>query len=334
MNRIIKFNRLLLHTVILLSMGQVISWADNSANPASSAPLQNTVAKVNGLPIYETALNSEMKRIAAKGWTTGMAGNTEEAIKLRKSKALETLVANELIRQASLTHAVVDIENKVSQRILEMKKKYPSEEDFTTVMKRKNKTIENLREDARIDIQFLEYLNKVKTQDIRIPDSDVDKFYNDKKTSFIVPEQIKARHILVKIDGSSDEQVSNALKKATELRKKVLELKNFNVVAKESSSCASAANGGELDYISRGKMPADFDKVAFSLKVGELSDPVKTSHGFHIIEVLDKKPEYVRPLKEVKEFITTYLKQQAGNERIKSHIVELKNKARIEIVPN
>lgn len=332
MNRIMKVNRLLLLTFILLSMGKVHSWAESSVNSASSTTLPKTVAKVNGLPIYETALNPEMKKIVAKGWTTGMAGNTEESIKRRKSTALEALVANELIRQASLTHAVDDIENKVTQRILEMKKKYPSEEDFTAVMKRKNKTVENLREEARNDIRFLEYLNKIKTQDIKIPDSDIDKFYNDKKTSFIVPEQIKARHILVNIDGSSVENVSNALKKATELRSKVLKLKDFNAVAKESSSCASAANGGELDYISRGKMPADFDKVAFSLKVGELSDPVKTGQGFHIIEVLDKKPEYVRPLKEVKDFITTYLKQQAGNERMKLHIVELKNKARIEIV--
>lgn len=312
-------------------MGQILSWAEGSTNSAVSP---KKVATVNGLPIYEPALNAEMSKIAAKGWTTGMAGNTKEAISRRKLKALETLITNELVRQASRSQAVDDIENKITQRIQEMKKKYPSEEDFAAMLKRKNKTIESLRAEARDDIQFLEYLNKIKTRDIQISDSAIEQFYKEKQTSFIVPEQIKARHILISIEGSSDEQTSKALKKATELRAQILKQKDFAAVAKESSSCASAANGGDLDYISRGKMPADFDKVAFSLKVGELSEPVKTNHGYHIIEVLDKKPEFIRPLKEVKEFITTYLKQQAGNERMRVHIVELKNKAKVEIVPD
>jgi len=331
MTMTIKFRRLLSLTFTLLFMGQPLLWAEGSTSPAT---LPKTAATVNGQPIYLAALNSEMDKIVAKGWTTGMAGNSREAISLRKSKALETLVANELVRQASRTQTIDDIEIKVTQRIQEMKKKYPSEEDFTAVLKRKNKTIENIRAEARDDIQFLEYLTKIKTQDIQIPDSAVEKFYKDKQTNFIVPEQIKARHILVSIEGSSGEQISKALIKATELRERVLKQKDFAAVAKESSSCASAAEGGDLDYISRGKMPVDFDSVAFSLNVGELSNPVKTNHGFHIIEVLDKKPEYVRPLKEVKEFITTYLKQQAGNERMRVHIVELKNKAKIEIVPD
>lgn len=331
MIRIIRFKRLLLLAATLQFIAQGPSWAEGSFN---SATLSRTVATVNGFPIYETTLNSEMERIAAKGWTTGMSGNSKESISSRKSKAMETLITNELFRQASQTQALGDIENKITQRILEMKKKYPSEKSFAAEMKRKNKTIENLRAEAREDIYLAEYLNKIKNQNIQIPDSSVENFYNNAKENFTVPEQIKVRHILISIDGKSAKEVDKALKKATELRERVIKQKDFAAVAKESSSCASSTNGGELEYISRGYMPADFDKVAFALKVGEISNPVKTHHGFHIIELLDKKPEYVRPLTEVKEFITTYLKRKASDDKIKAHIIELKKIAKIEIVPD
>ena len=326
-----RFKQLVFFSISLLFMGQIETSAEGSTN---SAPKPKAVATVNGLPIYEATLTAEMERIAAKGWTTGMAGNTKESKDQRKKKALETLISNELVRQASRTQAIEDIETKITQRIQGMKKKYPSEDDFATFLKRKNKTIEDLRAEARDDILFLEYLHKIKKQDIQISDSAVENFYNSTKKSYIVPEQIKTRHILVSIEGTSAEQNEKALKKITELREQVLKLKDFALVAKESSSCASATNGGELEYIARGYMPADFDTVAFSLKIGEISAPVKTRHGYHIIEVLGKKPEYVRPLKEVKEFITTYLKSQASEERVKTHIVELKNKATIGIIPD
>lgn len=330
-SRTIKLTYFLFVTIAITLTGTTVSRANGTTNIAA---LQKTVATVNGVPIYEDALKAEMNRIVNKGWTTGMAGNTKESISLRKAKALDTLISNELIHQASQAQIPEDIDSKVSQQILDMKKKYPTEEDFSASLKRKNKTIENLRAETRNSIQMAEYINKIKTRNIQISDSAIEKFYNDNRKSFTAPEQIKVRHILVKIAGSSAGQVETAMQKAAALREQVLKQKDFAAVAKESSACASAGNGGELEYISRGDMPADFDKVAFALKPGEISNPVKTRHGIHIIELLDRKPEYVRPLKDVKEFITTYLKQQAGNERMKVHLAELKSKARVEIAPD
>lgn len=331
MIRTIRLRRLLSFTATLLFLGQLPLWADATT---SSAALPKTVATVNRSPIYETALTAEMQRIVAKGWTTGMSGNTQESIIKRRSKALDTLITNELLRQASRTQTLEDLDNKVNQRILEMKKKYPSEEIFTDYLKSKNRSIDIIRSEARDDIQLQEYINKIKNIGPLISDSEVEKFYNDSKKNFIVPEKIKVRHILVKIDGSTAAQVEKALKKATDLREKVFTHKNFASVAKESSACASATNGGELEYFARGVMPADFDKVAFSLKIGETSEPVKTNFGFHIIEVIDKKPEYTRPFSEVKEFVATYLKQRAGVEKINAHVIELKKTAKIEIAPD
>lgn len=330
-SKTIKLSFLLFVTIATTLTGAPASRASDATNVAA---LQKTVVIVNGVSIYEDALESEMNRIVNKGWITGMAGNTEQSVSLRKAKALDTIITNELIRQASQAQTSADIDNKISPRILEMKKKYPTEEDFLASLKRQNKTIESLRVEAKNDIQLREYINNIKTMDIQISEATVEKFYNDNRTSFIVPEQIKVRHILVKIEGSSAEQLEKASKKANELREKVLKLNDFARVAKESSACDSAKDGGELQYISRGNMPAEFDKVAFNLKAGEVSNPVKTLHGIHIIELLDRKPEFVRPLKEVNEFITTYLKQQAGSDRLKVQIAELKNKAKIEIIPD
>lgn len=90
--------------------------------------------------------------------------------------------------------------------------------------------------------------------------------------------EVRASHLLV---GSQSE--------AEECRKEILEGKTFAEVAKRVSKCPSGAQGGDLGFFGRGRMVPQFDKVAFELPVGELSEPVQTQFGWHILTVTDKK---------------------------------------------
>lgn len=90
--------------------------------------------------------------------------------------------------------------------------------------------------------------------------------------------QIKASHILVDTE-----------EEAKSLREKILAGEDFAAVAKQSSKCPSGANGGDLGYFGKGMMVPEFEKAAFSLPVGEVSQPVKTQFGWHLIKVTDKR---------------------------------------------
>lgn len=90
--------------------------------------------------------------------------------------------------------------------------------------------------------------------------------------------EVKASHILV----STEEE-------AKELRKEILAGKPFAEVAKEKSSCPSGRNGGDLGYFGKGQMVKEFEDSAFSLPVGEVSEPIKTQFGYHLIQVTDQR---------------------------------------------
>jgi peptidyl-prolyl cis-trans isomerase C len=148
---------------------------------------------------------------------------------------------------------------------------------------------------------------------ISVNDADLHKYYDDHKNEY---EQVRARHILIRFTGSplplkpgqKDLSEAEAQAKAEEIVKRVKGGEDFAAVAtKESDDTGSAANGGDLNFFHRGQMVPSFEQSAFSLKVGEISDPVKSQFGFHIIKVEAKQ---VKTFDEVKPEIEKRLKPE------------------------
>jgi peptidyl-prolyl cis-trans isomerase D len=117
-------------------------------------------------------------------------------------------------------------------------------------------------------------------------------------------EQVRARHILVKVDpGADDAAKAKARAEADDLLKQVRAGGDFAALAKAHSMDGSAAKGGDLGFFSRGRMVPAFDAAAFALGPGQVSDVVETPYGFHIIKVEEKKPGGPRPFEAAREQI-------------------------------
>lgn len=147
-------------------------------------------------------------------------------------------------------------------------------------------------------------------QTITVPEADINAFYQANLSQYQTPAQVRASHILFKLDGK-DEKVVQA--KAEEVLKMAKEPgADFAALAKKYSEDESnSQNGGDLDYFGRGRMVAEFEQAAFSMKNGEISAaPVKTAFGFHIIKMVDNKPDQTRPVSEVRAEIEDQLKWQ------------------------
>ena len=146
-------------------------------------------------------------------------------------------------------------------------------------------------------------------------DKQIEKYYEEKKaTQYSQPESRDVRHILVKTKAQADE-----------LAAQLQDGGDFAALAKKfSEDTGSKANGGKLT-ISKGQTVAAFDKTAFVLKKNEISRPVKTEFGFHIIQPIGEvKPAKVTPLKEVKDSINQQLAQTKKNEAMTKWVEELK----------
>jgi peptidyl-prolyl cis-trans isomerase C len=153
------------------------------------------------------------------------------------------------------------------------------------------------------DFLASEYLKKEVIAKINVTEKDMQLYYKVHQEEFKTPEMVRARHILIKVDKSaSEEDKKNAKEKAEEILKRIKSGEDFAKLASEfSDDSGSKKKGGDLGFFSKGKMVPAFEKVAFSLKPGEVSDIVETPFGFHIIKVEEKKESILEPYEKVKD---------------------------------
>ncbi len=145
-------------------------------------------------------------------------------------------------------------------------------------------------------------------QNATVTGQQIERYYNDNIQQYSTPEQVRASHILLKTEGKDDAAVK---KQAEDLLAQLKKGANFEELAKKNSQDeGSAVKGGDLDFFGRGAMVPEFDKVAFELQPGQLSDVVKSQFGYHIIKVTDKRPASQKPLSEVRSQIEDTLKYE------------------------
>ncbi len=155
---------------------------------------------------------------------------------------------------------------------------------------------------------------------ISVSDEEALAFYNEHPEYFQAPEQIRASHILV------DDET-----KANELYEEIQKDGDFALIAADNSSCPSAAAGGDLNFFTKGQMVPEFEEAAFALSVGEVSKPVKTQFGYHIIKLTDKKEAKTVGFDESKSTIIQNLTAEKQHEAYGKYLESLKNKYTVEI---
>lgn len=170
---------------------------------------------------------------------------------------------------------------------------------------------------------------------VHVTDDDMRAYYNQYRDQYRTPEQVQVSHILIKTpvpgpDGKVDDKaVAEAQKRAEDLLKQVKGGANFEELAKKySEDPGSAKQGGSIGWIGKGQTVPEFEKVAFSLPKGQISDVVKSSFGFHIIRVDDKHDAHTKTLDEVKDQIEPILKRQKGQQVAQKQADDLLKQAR------
>ena len=136
---------------------------------------------------------------------------------------------------------------------------------------------------------------------------------------------VKASHILIK---GTDEE---SLLKVKKIRAMINSPEDFIREAESCSDCPSSCQCGDLGYFTRGKMVKDFEDLAFSLQINEISQPVKTQFGYHIIMVTDHRKSKTASFEEVKEALKKRLQQIDSELQLIRHLKELRANAEIEI---
>ena len=152
-----------------------------------------------------------------------------------------------------------------------------------------------------------------------LPDAALLQAYQQQQDSFRTPERVQARHILLMTTDKPAAEVAKLKVKAQDLLKKIKAGGDFAQLAKDNSEDpGSAVKGGDLGWLVRGQTVPEFEKTAFSLKDGQISDVITTQYGFHILQVIKKEQARIRPFDEVKDEIRQELARTQVYEKMQS----------------
>lgn len=197
----------------------------------------------------------------------------------------------------------------------------------------KNSYANSVPEKRKIKYALID-LNKIKDS-MPVSHDELQAYYDQHRDQYRTPEQVKVSHILIKTplpgpDGKVDEKgVTTAQNRAADLLKQLKGGAKFEDLAKKySEDPGSAKEGGSLGWIGKGRTVPEFEKAAFSLPKGQISDLVKSSYGFHIIRVDDKQDAHLKTLEEVKSEIEPILKQQKAQQIAQKQAGDLLNQAK------
>lgn len=322
--------------VLLLALGGLALGAEKKTKAAKgTAPAPKAAdiaAKVNGVAISEKEVDRIIKEMAAQYKSKSNNAITDEMMKNAKTAILNKLIDAELLYQAGQKLDIKDLDKQVDVQFEQKKKQFASTADYEKALKETNLTEKDLKLLVRKDIVINNLLSKEVADKVTVTDEEVKKFYDDNKEKFKKEESVRASHILIGADEkASAEDKKKAKEKAESIRKRLVAGEDFAAVAKKESTCPSAPQGGDLGSFSRGQMVPEFEKVAFALKPGEISEVVETKFGYHIIKVQEKKPAGTVTFDEAKKNVADYLKGQKIQKGVNEYLEKLRKDAKIDI---
>jgi parvulin-like peptidyl-prolyl isomerase len=253
-----------------------------------------------------------------------------KAYKQLRQKALDALIDKELLWQEALKRGVVISDEVVKNQIDQTRQAIGGAEVFTRRLA-----------DAGFDeAGFTEYTRRelaaqqVFADLVRVAEPDeqqVRAFFEEHRAEMSRPEQIQARHILIKVPQGADAATVEAARlRLEEMRVKVTQGEDFASVARTGSEDATATVGGDLGYFPRGRMMPAFDAAAFALAPGEVSAPVRTPLGWHLIYL--QNHQEAADVSEVQglEMVRAYLARQQSAQARLQVLATLRSSNRIE----
>ena len=312
-------------TVLLV----LLSGGEAGAQPSA----YGLAAKVNGVGISNQTLERNFQEYLQEKKVNIAAVRNPDRVKGMRREALDLLIDQELAWQAAQKTGVLATEAEVAEVVGSMRAQFKSEKAFVAKLRIEGYTEAGYREHVRRLVSARKYMDRVAAKASEVSDEEIHAFYTANPAKFRLPEQVRARHILVKVaPGAGEEGKRAAREKIGAILEALRAGGDFEEVARKRSEDSTAARGGDLGTFPRGTMVTPFEDAAFALEAGAVSDPVETPFGLHIIKVEERIPGSTVPEEVARERIRSYLKGVKARDAVKAELSRLRAEAKIEIL--
>ena len=295
-----------------------------AAGQAAAGAATGPVATVNGKPIAPDEYNSELEKVTKSG-----AEIPADRMQRIKDNIVKRLIEGELVRQAVEQEGIQVTDEDVEAEFTQYRSRFKNDEQFQNYLKHGNITEQSIKDRIR-DKKALEKLIE-KKGNLTVGEAEAREFYDKNQRFYREREGVKASHILVKLEqNATPEQEAEALKKIQGIREEILKGGSFEEIAKSKSEGPSAEKGGDLGFFSKGQMVQPFEEAAFKLKIGDLSEPVRTRFGYHLIKVHERREDKQKGFDEVRPQIEESLKNKKFFQERRRLLEDLRKEAKIE----
>ncbi|NMA43773.1 MAG: hypothetical protein GX946_10390 [Oligosphaeraceae bacterium] len=337
-----KFN-IVLSAFLVLGLFAVSAAEDTAVKPAKKSAdellafIPAEVALLNDKVVVSRddvvkLLKPQLEQALLNGAMPEIPQAQIEAVVYNLSKQLMTY---ELLLQSALAEGG-KLDMAEAEKLLNEQRQYHGEEAFQEMLKMQGMSIEEVLKRVAGGMLIEKYHeDKIEaySKDNPVSEEEAKKFYDEHPDRFEMPASLSAAHILLKFDSNTpDEAEKTRLRgKLAELRKSLLAGADFAEAAKRHSACPSKEQGGDLGQFQEGQMVPEFEEALKKLKTGEISDPVETQFGYHLIKAGERKEAGKVDFAEAKEQICEQLQMQKAEEAFRKHIDELLAKSQHKI---
>lgn len=308
------------HWLILLTLWVPAAWCSNEA----------AVARVNGEEISAFRLERYFAEyLEDQGRSVGNIRNPKAYQQLRR-QALDALIDKELLWQEAVKRGVVISDAVVSGQVEQTRQAMGGAQVFARRLNDAGFDEASFTEYTRRELAAQQVFSELTT--VAAPDDpQVRAFYEEHRAEMNQPEQVQARHILIKVAQDADAATVEAARlRLLEIRQEITRGDDFASVATHRSEDTSASTGGDLGYFPKGRMLAEFEAAAFAMAPGDISPPVRTTVGWHLIYLQNRMEGANVTEEQGLAMVRTYLARQQQTQARNQALAQLRSRNRIE----
>jgi peptidyl-prolyl cis-trans isomerase C len=293
--------------------------------------MKDPVATVDGEEIKVADVEKVVESMLAQ------KGGSLKDVPEQMKPALYRNVVDGVIVEKLVTRECAKVEvteADVTAEFEKFKKQFPDEKTFTEQLAGQGQSPEGIKKEIQRYIQQNRWMEEKVKGKADVTDAEAETYYKENPDQFKEPEQVRASHILVKVEeGAKEDAVKAKQVAATKILERVKKGEDFGKLATELSEDPSAKdNGGDLDFFPRDRMVPQFSEAAFKLKKGEISpEPVRSDFGFHIIKVTDRKDAQDVAFAEAKPQLVSFLQGRKKQAEIGKVLRGLRDSAKVTI---
>ncbi len=280
------------------------------------------IVSVDGEKITQTDLDRIVKAFAHQE-----NKKPKEVTQEQRKFLLDRLVQNNLLFAEGKARNLEVAESEVERELNSYYTRFGSKEKFEELLEKEGVSIKKFTADLHRDLLIHKTIDSEIEAKAEVTDEDAKDYYSKNKDKMVIPEKVGASHILFSNQDSSDEKAKT---KADKVLDEIKGGKVFAECAREYSDCPSKEKGGLLGDFTKGQMVPEFEKAVFEMEVGDLSEPVKTQFGYHIIKKNSQTAQQELDFESVKAYIVKELKMVQGKKIIDALTENLREKAKIE----